>query len=446
MKQRLGIFILAIVVVAVLVGLNAATYTQKEKMPDSESLPNRSTYNSGATGTQAFYSLMTETGRKVTRWQESATVLSTTKNRPAVFVVTGSLRREFERAEIDSLLRWVSEGGRLVLIDRHPPRELVTTSAMWKVTIENNSSFELFSVDPSIPGQMIANTAAVKAVQPTMITAQVNAIQPSRFASTINFERTEPKPYEPGDLDDVPPSRANTNVVEPSEYAPVVHFATSEKNLVADLPYGDGRIVLLSDPYVVSNGGIGIVDNAQLALNLVATKDGVVAFDEYHLGFGADSNRFLQFFAGTPVVAIFLQAVVLVGFIFYSQSRRFGRAVPEPEPDRLSKLEYVSAMAELQQRTRAFDLAIENIYNDFRRRVTRLVGLDSMTAKPREIAFAIAEVTGLDQGKIERTLATCEDIIRGEPTNKREVVELTAELRDLEMRLGMHRTRHDKIR
>ncbi|HEX3101004.1 MAG TPA: hypothetical protein VHQ01_04395, partial [Pyrinomonadaceae bacterium] len=136
---------------------------------------------------------------------------------------------------------------------------------------------------------------------------------------------------------------------------------------------------------------------------------------------------------------------ILVGFIFYSQSRRFARAVPEPEPDRLSKLEYVAAMAELQQRTRAFDLAIENIYTDFRRRVARLLGLDGLKAKSGEIAKAIAERTGLDLSKTEETLFKCEDIIRGEPTNKKEVVVLIAELRDLEIKLGIKRSVKTKI-
>ena len=458
MKQKLAIFVLLIVVIAILVGLNAATYTQKEKQPDSESFPNRSTFNSGATGTQAFYTLLAETGRSVVRWQDAPAALHTARKKPAVFVVTGYLRRPFTDEEIDSLLRWVSEGGRLVLIDRQPVAGLLVTSAMWKVTMTDTGSFELFSMDPSVQAQMIAETPAIKPVQPTVLTASVNAVQPSRFASTINFERIVSTGQENGigtgddEAPPPPPSRARfpkpppeVHSARPSDLAPVVHFASNDKNLVADMPYGEGRIVILSDPYIVSNGGIGIVDNAQLGINLVATNGGTIAFDEYHQGYGSDQNRFLQFFAGTPVVAIFLQAVVLIGFIFYSQSRRFARAVPEPEADRLSKLEYVSAMAELQQRTRAFDLAIENIYSDFRRRATKVLGLDNMTAKAPEIALAISERTGLDRSKMVRTLSLCEEIIHGEPTTKSEVLNLASELREIENRLGLHRARHDKV-
>ena len=477
---------------AVLVGLNAASYTQKEKTLDSEFAPNRSTFNAGATGTQAFYALLSETGRKVVRWQEPPAALLTAKGKaPSVFVITGNLKRDFTHREVEELLRWVSGGGRLVLIDREPPAGLLTTTANWKVSLKGNITHEFFSVDVTDQKQMIGDTAAVKPVQPSVYSQSVNAIQPSRFSSFIQFERfvdaqtrglstsngEEPPPppkaisrqdspdkvrrlgepslsipqnpdrgglYEmpsPTPLEMLPVTRT---VEAPSQIAPVVHFAAGDRNFVVDMPFGEGKIVVLSDPYVVSNSGIPLVDNVQLAINLVAVRDGVIAFDEYHQGYGNDSNRFLQFFAGTPVVAIFLQAALLIGLVFFSQSRRFARPVPEHEPDRLSKLEYVSAMAELQQRTKAYDLAIENIYNEFRRRVTRLLGLDNFAAKSNDIARLIAERSGLNVSATAATLHECEEIIRGAATHKRQVVRLAGDLRDIEQKLGLVRAGRTK--
>jgi len=471
MKQKLFIFLGLILLIAVLVGLNAASYTQKEKTPDSEIAPNRSTYNSGATGTQAWFSLLAETGRKVVRWQEPPGPLATVKDKPVVFVVIGSVRREFTDAEIESLLVWVAQGGRLVIIDREPPKGLATTTANWNIDFQNTPQFELLTADPSDQSQMTKDTAAVKPIQPTLLTHSVNAIQPSRFVSAIQFERisvpgegsgqspasppppkAEPTPYYEDDEDSdeppAPPPRSTITVAKPldtaavpppSQIAPVVHFSSSDKSILVEVPFDEGKIIYLSDPYIVSNAGISLVDNAQLAINLAASKNGTVAFDEYHQGYGQNNNAFLKFFEGTPVVAIFFQALILVGLVFYSQSRRFARPVPEPEPDRLSKLEYVSAMAELQQRSRAYDLAIENIYTDFRRRAARLLGADNFLTKYDELARLIAERTGLDARKVGETLFKCEDIIRGEPTSKREVVELIAALRGLEQKLGLTR-------
>ncbi len=96
-------------------------------------------------------------------------------------------------------------------------------------------------------------------------------------------------------------------------------------------------------------------------------------------------------------------------------------------------------MAELQQRTKAFDLAIENIYTDFRRRAARLVGVDNFTTSRQDLAKLIAERTKLNYDDIENLMFKCEDIIRGEPTNKREIVQLTGRLRELEEKLGLQR-------
>lgn len=513
MKQKLFLFLFLIVIIVTLIGLNAASYVQKEKTPDSEFSPNRSTYNAGATGTQALYSLLSETGRKVVRWQEPPAGLLTGKNKPSVFVIIGSLRREFTETEAETLLRWVSNGGRLVLIDREPPQGLVTTTANWQIKFDSSSPFKFLSVDPSDVNQMTADTPAIKPVQPTVFTHSINAVQPSRLAASIQFVRvddyddrqtdqgsgsrtgTSPPPFskqvrkqsEPrptfDEYEDVseseffsdpePSTEINSNdpkikesklytfpsptpnkqfavtgsddVDSPRQSAPVAHFASESRNLLVEAPFGEGKIVFLADPFIVSNGGIGLVDNAQLAINILAAVDSTMAFDEYHQGYGANTNKFLEFFSGTPIVAIFLQGIVIVGFIFFSQSRRFARAVPTPEPDRLSKLEYVSAMAELQERTRSFDLAIENIYTEFRRRVSRLLGADNYAVRYDELAKLIAERTGLNAARVADTLFKCEEIIRGEPTNKREVLELSGELRILEENLGLTRSRKGKV-
>jgi len=457
MKQRLFVLLIGIGLVAILIILNALAYVQKVKETDSELNPNRSTFNPGATGTQAFFTLLSETGRKPVRWQESPDGLSIGKNKPAVFVITGNLRRDVSDNDITSLLGWVSQGGRLVVIDRDPSEELCKTTGNWKIKVESNPAVELLSIDPSDQKQMTASTDAAKPVQPTVFTAGVNAVQASRFAGWISFEPEESqKNYGYGngsvrlfqvknDSPDEPPP-AKLEVVGDrvaTASAPVVHMAGNRKNLLVDVPYGSGKIVFLADPYIVSNAGIGIVDNAQLALNLVSTTNGSIAFDEYHQGYGTNANKLFQYFEGTPVIAIFVQCALLIGLIFISQSRRFARPIPEKEPDRLSKLEYVAAMAELQRRTRAYDLAIENIYNDFRRRAARSLGIDNLTSKHRDFAQLIAERTGMNSAEILETMLQCEAVIQGEPTTISETVSLSGRIRDIEDRLGLRRSKRN---
>jgi hypothetical protein len=114
--------------------------------------------------------------------------------------------------------------------------------------------------------------------------------------------------------------------------------------------------------------------------------------------------------------------------------------LPENEPNRLSKLEYVAAMAELQQRTKAFDLAIENIYTDFRRRVARLFGVDNFTTARDDLARMIAErLPAENLREIDEVMRQCEEIAQGERTNKKEVLQLAGRLREIEEKLGLQR-------
>lgn len=224
-----------------------------------------------------------------------------------------------------------------------------------------------------------------------------------------------------------------------------MHLNADNRNILVDVPYGAGQIVFLSDPYIVANGGINLVDNAQLAINIVASREGIIAFDEYHQGYGTDSNQLFRFFAGTPVIPIFFQLALILGLIFLSQSRRFARAVPAPEPNRLSKLEYVSAMAELQQRTKGYDLAIENIYTDFRRRVSRLVGVDSLKTRRQDLALLIVErLPDENPNELEELMLRCEDVMHGDKTNKKEVLRLTTRLREIEEKLGLQRRKRQR--
>ena len=70
MRQRFGIIITIVLALGVLVAINSLAYVQEEKRQDSELAPNRSSYNSGSTGTRALYDFLSESGYKVVRWRE----------------------------------------------------------------------------------------------------------------------------------------------------------------------------------------------------------------------------------------------------------------------------------------------------------------------------------------------------------------------------------------
>src|SRR2546421_114462 len=189
MRQRLIIVGTLVVVVAVLVLLNAASYVKVEPAPDSESSPDRSSYNAGATGTRALYDFLHESGYQVVRWREpTSSLLSSTGPKPATVVVIGDTRIPFSKAESKEILLWVESGGRLVIIDRTPDAGLLPKSGDWtiKALLTN---FPWSDLDPTDFEQMTREVKALSPSQPTLLARNVESVLPSRFASAIIFTR-----------------------------------------------------------------------------------------------------------------------------------------------------------------------------------------------------------------------------------------------------------------
>jgi hypothetical protein len=463
MRQRLGIIITFLLAIGVLIAINSAAYVSEEEQQDSEISPNRSSYNAGPTGTRALYDFLSESGYKVMRWREAPDrLLGTAGEKIQSFVIIGTPRVSIEKEEAKSLLGWVARGGRLVIIDRRPEDYLLPPSGEWKVTTEF-LNFPGFGVDPSHPEQVSEGVQPIHPVLPTLLTRDVESVMPSKFFSAIKFFTSRKEARKESDQStsenegvddeafDEPPRPADSGagpggtIADSSASgspAPVVHLMAAQTVVLLDYPHGQGRIVLLSDPFIVANDGIGLKDNLQLTKNLLSTSDGLIAFDEFHQGRAATHNAFVNYFAGTPVLAICGQLALLVLLVLWTRGRRFARPLPLPKVDRRSNLEFVASMAELQQRTRAFDLAIENIYSRTRRVLARYAGVDYNTPRG-EIAARIAARSTLSAHQVETLMRQSEEAINGEAISERQSIQLVKRLREVEGALGLRMRSRD---
>ena len=432
MKQRLTIILTVVVIVGLLVLLNAVTYVKKDEGHDMEMAPNRSTYHSGPTGTRALHDFLSESGYKVIRWRESPDkLLGDSGSLVKTFVVIGETQAPFTEDEAKALHKWVAKGGRFVFINRWVSNVLVPKSKGWNV-VARMGSFPAFDIDPGDANQMTDGVTAVPPVQPTVLTRNVLEVMPSRFASRLTVE---PPTLEASSSDSAVDDDS-VNLDSDVSPTPIVHIADTSGALLLDYAYGQGRIVVLSDPYLVSNGGLRLNDNLQLAINTLVYRDGLVAFDEYHQGRGVSRNALATYFAGTPVLALAAQVILLILLVLWTNARRFGRPLPLAKVDRRSSLEFVASMAELQERSRAFDLAIENIYTRTRRVLTRFAGVDHNSPRS-EIAERVAARSNIDRQKLETLMRQCEEAINGEPINWRQSIDLVRRLREVERDLGL---------
>ncbi len=409
MRQRLVIIIALILVLGVLILINAASYVKVEQSADSEMSPDRSTLNAGATGTRALYDFLHESGYQVARWRESTdSLLSVSGPKPATIVVVGRTLVPFSQSESKELLHWVENGGRLVLIDRNPDRSLLPWSGDWAIGVAM-TAFPWTDVDGTNFEQMTTGVKPVPPAQPMLVARDVSQILPSRFAGTITIDAARKSDKKGKD------KAAGGETEEPSD-----------ESAASETP----------DPFIVANNGISRADNLQLAVNVVTGDGGLVAFDEFHQGRSATHNALIQYFEGTPVLAICGQFVLLGLMVIWSRGIRFARPLPLPQVDRRSSLEFVASMAELQQRARAHDLALENIYGRVRRVLVRHAGVNHNSPRA-EIAARVAARSGINQQKLETLMRNCEEAINGAPTNAKESLRMVRQLRQIESALGL---------
>jgi len=442
MRQRLTIILTIVVIVGLLVLLNAVTYVKEQKTGDSEFSANRSTYHAGPTGLRAFYDYLSESGHKVIRWRESTDkLLGMSGDSVRTLVVVGRTQLPFTTQEASGLLSWVDQGGHLVVIDRDPQPELLPRSGKWQIAA-TQLDLPSFDLDATDPNQMTERVTALKPDQPSLLTQQVQEVMPSRFAARLKLVTSEssgtPVEYEKHSL---APKEVAIDSDE-VDHAPVIHIEDRNGALLVDYTYGTGRITILGDPFIVANNGIRLRDNLQLAINLVTNGDGLIAFDEYHQGRGITQNEFASYFSGTPVLAIGAQIILLILFIIWTGALRFARPLPLVQVDRRSSLEFVASMSELQERSRAYDLAVENIYARTRRVLARYAGVDYNSSRS-EVASRVAKRSTIDAHSLETLMRQCEETINGEPTTSRQALDLVRRLREVERTLGLRMRSRD---
>src|SRR3569832_1090111 len=179
MRQRLTIILTIVVILGVLALISSISFVKKEKLPDFETSPNRSTYHSGPTGTRALHDFLNESGYKVIRWKETPQKLLTEPGKLVkTFVVVGQHQVRFTEAEHKALAKWIAAGGHYVVIDRIPGQERDTAQpGSWNVTTRRLES-PTPGVNPAAPSQMTDKAVAVKPVQPTLLPRNVQSIQP----------------------------------------------------------------------------------------------------------------------------------------------------------------------------------------------------------------------------------------------------------------------------
>ncbi len=156
----------------------------------------------------------------------------------------------------------------------------------------------------------------------------------------------------------------------------------------AAVPYGQGRLVVITAPELAMNQALGRADNAQFWKSVVreATRPGPLAFDEFHHGFtaersmGAFAARYgLQFAAGQLLLGVIAWAAAL---------RRFGRPRAPAEESRIAATDVLSATSRLYREGRHHGHAAGVIARQLAAELARVAAV-SPRASPTDVSAAL---------------------------------------------------------
>ncbi|HKP11357.1 MAG TPA: DUF4350 domain-containing protein, partial [Blastocatellia bacterium] len=340
-----------------------------------------------------YYTLLEESGYPVMRLQRPYNEITDQDDIGTLVLIALPDASGPDKDELDALNAWLERGNQLIIIDQ---------------TVYLNKEIG----DVEAYTTLALGKPDVKLLQPTRYTFGVERVKTGEAASRIRLD----------------------------SHSAVYHIGDDVGALLADTKVKAGRMVFLTDPHIVANNGIKEADNVILALNLLADRPpGKIAFDEFHHGYGSHGGAgegTLAYFRGTPVPWLFWQGVLIAAVAAYTFGRRFARPLPLRRERRTTNLEFVASMATITRMARATDLAMQNVYWDFRKRLCRYSGLPS-NADSAKLAATAARRARLSEQELARLLADCDQVSHGRPTSDAELLKLVTRIREIESRVGI---------
>ncbi|MEW5741822.1 MAG: DUF4350 domain-containing protein [Myxococcota bacterium] len=225
--------------------------------------------------------------------------------------------------------------------------------------------------------------------------------QPTRYTRGVERVETKVKAFL-----DLPPGTV-----------PLLIDEELDEVVVALLPWGQGRLILLGAPELATNRALGVADNAQLWLSLArtATEGATLSFDEYHHGF-TGGRSMGEFAARYGLHYAFAQ--LMVGMAFWALAlRRFGRPRAPKEELRLGSTDALFATSRLYREGRHHAHAAASIARQLAAEMALRAGVSGRST-PAEIGAAL-EVRGrkdlaralLDVAR-QATMASSEEDVR----------------------------------
>lgn len=191
----------------------------------------------------------------------------------------------------------------------------------------------------------------------------------------------------------------------------ITHLAVAGRPVVISFQQGRGRVILSASAAPFSNRGLATPGHAELALNAVATagREGAIWFDEWHHGVRASPEQMAgpgQWLRSTPAGQSILLAAGALFVVLVLRGRHFGRPAPLPTAaPRRALLEHLAAAAQLGRRAGHRDAVLRQYRHWLKRSLGQRYRLDPALPDDEYVARLHRFDPSLDAPALRQLLA-----------------------------------------
>lgn len=355
--------IVVVILFVILIGLTVFAASIKKPDSDAASRLAYSTHNVEANGTQALQRWLEALGYRTHRIEGNS--FSIPNNAHVVFLV--NTFASFDERDQRTLLRWAERGNTLILADT---ASISAPNALMRALQQKGNRFLQTRADEVAIEQPILNSS------------------PSVTATVHTWFGLNP---------------------ERADY--VQYLSAQGIPLLISFKQGRGRVWLCSTPYLFTNDGLRDEANATLvgAMFSDTPRDGLVAFDEYHLSVShttpADTQSLQAILFSTPWGWAILYALIITFTYLAINGQRLGRVLPLPQTiARRSPAEYVVSMAQLFRRAGKRSIAQKHYYQHLKRKLAQPYRINPDLPDGEFVAMLARHNDRIDQNALAQTL------------------------------------------
>lgn len=345
--MKAAVFVLLIVTGVIFIG--GAWYALSRRVVRGERYSPYSTYRSDRLGTRRLFLFYEDAGlepvrlkRELLMLEEEGLLFIIEPERIALPTMTGMPMGGYDMfipQELDRIIDWVSEGNSMVLVSSEHGE------------LHQRLGMELYS-GPS------GRKRYAERVQLSSLTRSLEKIQ------TRSESHLLPDDQAWVELFAVPDGG--------EDGGPLVQGAIRR--------VGNGTVVILTDPYVLTNRGLLNPSNLALAVRLAGLREGGrIYFDEFHHGF-SDPRTIVSYIRARRLHFTLLQVVAVFALFVWRSRSRLGRPRRLEGPGERGSAEYVRAFSLIYRRANLHRSVMRSTYELFRERVAVKNGLMRKTS------------------------------------------------------------------